>query len=171
MIGVLLLPVLLFVFVLIGAVFLRASVGFANRFLPHVASNTTVQIQATERPIETGDESNPYRAPTVQEVSTATTTGGAIPEPSFSRAIAIVLIVSGAGLIGGILAGRFVSVRLDSLIWMLINLFVTGGIAVAVLKFMLPTTFGRATAVFFIELVVVLATWIAIYTVIEWGAP
>ena len=158
----LIIPVAFLIGVVIGAVFLRASISLANKvFSPEVSGYRPPPRQLPSDNISSAmpDPSNPYAAPsTPMAPAYGGTFRPAIPEPSFGKAMGIVAV---AGIVGGVINIVIGLVLQGSpelaLVGGFANLLVGFLVSSTVYSMMLPTSFGRAALVYLFTILIVIA--------------
>jgi len=155
----------------IGAVLLRASIGVTNWLLGAKKSQEIEEdLSEIEIPSDDStrphDSTNPYESPRSLALTTARRKigGDAIPEPSFGRACVIsliyivlpILVIIPFGLLGNAGGGNPIGVQIASQI-------VGFSVFVMTLIVMLPTSFGRATLIYFVQIAIVVGVGVLIF--------
>lgn len=148
----------LLVFSLIGAVALRASIALLNKLLPGSNSHPGIPAMGPEfapppaAPVDYhgGDPANPFSAPaTLGYAANApqTRTARALREPSFVHAFGIMFVIALCSTVFNFVKNIVMSASGDQVVEIagsLVGMVVNFLIASAVIKLMLPTTFGKA---------------------------
>ena len=153
--------IVLVIIVPIAGILLRAGVSFANKLLgpkPVTGGSDRAETWADEHattmssPVEAaGSEPvNPYRTPRHAE-SLAVVPVGVIPAPSFGYACGIAFVAGFVNLIStGVIEALF-SPASGGLAYIALKLFANVVVYMTIYKFMLPTSFGRAALVWFLQ--------------------
>lgn len=160
------LPVVLVIGLVIGAVLLRVAVHITNQVVGNRPSSSNTQFGFPGESYGTSrgmlDESNPFAIPQVQTIAADVSQGTGVPTPDFGRACLIVfvngLVSFGLGLVLGLVVGGVESRIVAQLLGI--------GVSILVYQNMLPTSMGRAALVWLFQFLIVLAIVIVIFGII-----
>lgn len=131
----------------IAAVFLRAAISICNRLLGVKRASRLSDAMAST--ISTLDESNPFAVPKTVSFTEDSSNVIPIPEPSFGSACAIILVAGVIHFVIGFLVGTLgVLGKSDRMTILIANQFVACVVSSLTYKSMLPTTLGRAVAIY-----------------------
>ena len=155
---------------LVGAIILRFAISLANRVLgPRSESSSTTSQPLVDTPAEfqapSVNSDNPYQSP-IHASSREMPLQQAIPEPSFGRAIFIMLSVGILGAAINMLISALVQDAAIGLATPLFSLLLNFLITCGVLTAMLPTSFIRAVLVYLFCMLISVGLFVVIAGVI-----
>ncbi|MBL8811720.1 MAG: hypothetical protein JNM43_16240 [Planctomycetaceae bacterium] len=160
------LPFVLIIILVIGAVLLRIAVQITNQVVGNKPSSSNTQFGYQSESYGTSrgmlDESNPFAVPQVQTIAADVSLGTGVPTPDFGRACLIVFVNGLANFAVGVVLGLVMGGGEARILSQLLGI----GVSIFVYQNMLPTTLGRAALVWLFQFLIVVAIVIVIVVIL-----